>query len=96
MNKRRWKNLHPTSLRSALEACKDFARESANLSVERIAERVYAALFGEDQAEPISPQAQLVQGMAAQHAEQGLDAQQVQHLVDDLRAKTQSATRLIA
>ena len=67
-----------------------------NPTVERIAERVYAALFGEDQAEPISPQAQLVQGMAAQHAEHGLDAQQVQHLVDDLHAKTQSATRLIA
>ncbi len=67
-----------------------------NPTVERIAERVHAALFGEDQAEPLSTQAQLVQGMAAQHAEHGLDAQQVQNLVDDLHAKTQSATRLIA
>ncbi len=67
-----------------------------NPTVDRIAERVYAGLFGEEAAEATSSQTQLVQGMAAQHAESGLDAQQVQNLVDDLHAKTQSATRLIA
>jgi acyl transferase domain-containing protein/NADPH:quinone reductase-like Zn-dependent oxidoreductase/NAD(P)-dependent dehydrogenase (short-subunit alcohol dehydrogenase family)/acyl carrier protein len=67
-----------------------------NPTVERIAERVYAGLFGEDAEQTSSTQTQLVQSMAAQHAEVGLDAQQVQNLVDDLHAKTQSATRLIA
>ncbi len=37
MSRRRWKHLQPTSLRHALELCKDFAREQQNLSVERIA-----------------------------------------------------------
>jgi hypothetical protein len=67
-----------------------------NPTVERIAERVYAGLFGEQSSEAPSSQTQLVQGMAAQHAESGLDAQQVQDLVNDLHAKTQNATRLIA
>ncbi len=38
MARRNWKNVQPTSLRNALELCKDFARERRNLSVERIAE----------------------------------------------------------
>ncbi|MGC9163168.1 MAG: SDR family NAD(P)-dependent oxidoreductase [Thiomonas sp.] len=67
-----------------------------NPTVERIAERVYAGLFGEAAAEETSAQAQLVQGMAAQHAETELDAQQLQALVDDLHSKTQGTTRLIA
>lgn len=32
-----WKRHHPTSLRAALEGCKEHAREARNLSVERIA-----------------------------------------------------------
>lgn len=36
--KRNWKHLQPTSLRDALEACKEFARERRNKSVERIAD----------------------------------------------------------
>ena len=40
MNKRRWKNLQPTSLRHATELCKDYAKDCLNLSVERIAERM--------------------------------------------------------
>lgn len=35
-----WKRKQPTSLRHALELCKDHARERHNLSVERIAERL--------------------------------------------------------
>lgn len=35
-----WKRLRPTSLRHALEACKEHAREMRNLSVQRIAERM--------------------------------------------------------
>ena len=38
-----WKRLRPTSLRHALEACKEHAREVHNLSVERIAERMALA-----------------------------------------------------
>ena len=38
--RRNWKRLQPTSLRHALELCKDFAKERHNLSVERIAERM--------------------------------------------------------
>jgi len=67
-----------------------------NPTVERIAERVYAGLFGEAAAQETSTQTQLVHNMAAQHAEAGLDAQQVQDLVDDLHTKTHSTTRLIA
>jgi phosphotransferase system HPr-like phosphotransfer protein len=37
MNRRRWKNIQPTSLRHGLELCKDFAKEARNMSVERIA-----------------------------------------------------------
>lgn len=37
MNRRRWKNIQPTSLRHGLELCKDFAKEAQNMSVERIA-----------------------------------------------------------
>lgn len=35
-----WKRLRPTSLRHALEACKEHAREVRNLGVERIAEQM--------------------------------------------------------
>ena len=38
MIRRNWKRIQPTSLRNALELCKDFAKERHNLSVERIAE----------------------------------------------------------
>ena len=40
MSRRNWKRTQPTSLRNALELCKDYAREKHNLSVERIAERM--------------------------------------------------------
>ncbi|MFB9160382.1 hypothetical protein [Chromobacterium violaceum] len=40
MSRRNWKRLQPSSLRHALELCKDFARERHSLSVERIAERM--------------------------------------------------------
>ena len=38
MTRRNWKRIQPTSLRNALELCKDHAKERHNLSVERIAE----------------------------------------------------------
>lgn len=38
MKQRNWKRVRPTSLRHALELCKDYAREVHNLSIERIAE----------------------------------------------------------
>ncbi len=40
MNRRYWKNLKPNSLRAAIEACVNFAREAHNLSVDRIADRM--------------------------------------------------------
>lgn len=40
MTRRNWKRIQPTSLRQALELCKDHAKEQHNLSVERIAERM--------------------------------------------------------
>ncbi|QBP09832.1 hypothetical protein [Cupriavidus metallidurans] len=40
MTRRNWKRIQPTSLRQALELCKDFARERHNRSVERIAEQM--------------------------------------------------------
>jgi len=40
MNHRAWKRLQPTSLRHAMELCKEHAREQHNLYVERIAERM--------------------------------------------------------
>ena len=40
MSRRNWKRIQPTSLRHALELCKDHAKERNNLSVERIAERM--------------------------------------------------------
>lgn len=40
MSRRNWKHIQPTSLRQALELCKDHAKERHNLSVERIAERM--------------------------------------------------------
>lgn len=40
MNRRRWKNAQPTSLRHALELCKDFAKEAQNKGVERIADEM--------------------------------------------------------
>ncbi|AOE92049.1 hypothetical protein LBM341_03799 (plasmid) [Ralstonia solanacearum] len=38
VTRRNWKRIRPTSLRHALELCKDYAKERHNLSVERIAE----------------------------------------------------------
>lgn len=38
MIRRYWKNLRPTSLPRAIEACIDFARENKNASVDRIAD----------------------------------------------------------
>ncbi|MHA6913023.1 hypothetical protein ACQUJO_07795 [Ralstonia pseudosolanacearum] len=38
MTRRNWKRIRPTSLRHALELCKDYAKERHNLSVERISE----------------------------------------------------------
>lgn len=38
--RRNWNKIQPTSLRQALELCKDHARETRNLSVERLAERI--------------------------------------------------------
>lgn len=38
MTRRNWKAVQPTSLRHALELCKDHARERLNKSVERIAD----------------------------------------------------------
>ena len=40
MTRRNWKRIQPTSLRNALELCKDHAKERHNLSVERVAERM--------------------------------------------------------
>ncbi|HAF44685.1 MAG TPA: hypothetical protein DCK83_07035 [Gallionellaceae bacterium] len=40
MTRRNWKRIQPTSLRQALELCKDHARERLNLSVELIADRM--------------------------------------------------------
>lgn len=38
MAKRNWKQYRPTSLRDALEACVDFARERHQMSIDRIAD----------------------------------------------------------
>lgn len=43
MSRRRWKNMQPTSLRHALELCKDFAKEIQNKSVDRIADEMGVA-----------------------------------------------------
>ncbi|MGF6098873.1 hypothetical protein [Pseudomonas sp. 18175] len=40
MNRRRWKSVRPTSLRHALELCKDFAIEAHSKSVQRIADEM--------------------------------------------------------
>ena len=40
MKRRNWKGVQPTSLRKALELCKDHAQDMRRLSVERIAERM--------------------------------------------------------
>lgn len=40
MKRRNWKGVQPTSLRNALELCKDYALDVRRLSVERIAERM--------------------------------------------------------
>lgn len=40
MSRRRWKQIRPTSLRHALELCKDYARENHNKGVERIADQM--------------------------------------------------------
>lgn len=40
MSRRNWKRYQPTSVREALQGCKDFALERRNLSIERIAERM--------------------------------------------------------
>lgn len=38
MAKRNWKKVRPTSLRHAIELCKDYAKDVHNLSVEKIAD----------------------------------------------------------
>lgn len=38
--RRNWRRVYPTSLRHAIELCKEFALERRHLSVERIAERM--------------------------------------------------------
>ncbi len=38
MSRRNWKKVYPTSLRQAMELCKEHALQKKNLSVERIAE----------------------------------------------------------
>lgn len=40
MNRRNWKTYQPTSLREALKACQDYAKDKHNLSIERVAERM--------------------------------------------------------
>ncbi|QPF74215.1 hypothetical protein G8A07_15680 [Roseateles sp. DAIF2] len=40
MSRRNWKTYQPTSLRDALQACKDYALQRHNLSVELIAQRM--------------------------------------------------------
>lgn len=40
MIRRNWRRVHPTSLRQALELCKDHALDKFNLSVEQIAARM--------------------------------------------------------
>ena len=40
MSRRNWKRIQPTSLRHALELCKEHARERLNRSVERIADEM--------------------------------------------------------
>jgi len=40
MSRRNWKRVRPNSLVEALRLCKEFAQERANLSVERIADRM--------------------------------------------------------
>lgn len=40
MSRRNWNRIQPSSLRQALELCKDHARERLNLSVELIADRM--------------------------------------------------------
>ena len=40
MTRRNWKRVSPASLVDALRLCKEFAQERANLSVERIADRM--------------------------------------------------------
>ncbi|MBS1186700.1 MAG: hypothetical protein H6R04_718 [Burkholderiaceae bacterium] len=40
MSRRNWNRIQPSSLRNALELCKDFAKARRNLSVERIAEQM--------------------------------------------------------
>lgn len=39
-SRRNWKRIQPTSLRHALELCKEYARERRNLSIERIADEM--------------------------------------------------------
>ena len=40
MSRRNWKHVRPSSLVQALRLCKEFAQERANLSIERIADRM--------------------------------------------------------
>lgn len=40
MSRRSWKRVRPNSLVAALRLCKEFAQERANLSIERIADRM--------------------------------------------------------
>lgn len=43
MSRRNWKRVRPNSLTEALRLCKEFAQERANLSIERIADRMGAS-----------------------------------------------------
>lgn len=43
MTRRNWKRTQPTSLRNALELCKEHARERKNFSIERIADEMGVA-----------------------------------------------------
>ena len=52
MTRRNWKRIQPTSLRNALELCKDHAKERHNLSVERIAEQMGLADLASDPVHP--------------------------------------------
>ena len=40
MSRRNWKRVRPNSLTEALRLCKEFAQTKANMSIERIADRM--------------------------------------------------------
>lgn len=43
MTPKQWKNLQPSSLRGAMEGCKEYAKERHNLSIQRIAAKMSLA-----------------------------------------------------